>query len=387
MRFITLEFLERLVQHVHDSGDSFYSASHKGTIKLTPSRLYQFIAVYLCVQALQNKSKESNKVTDPQRKNLAEASTYFFKKFPDMPQLGTTTAEVFLSKLVMDKDDEQYLSAQFLSVVDSLGQWVAGDEKLFKFAGRSTILRLVPKKPDKLGIWNYELCGRLRDGSSYLLYVRSHILNCALGEGIPVSEVVSNWGDIVKTKGTEGKTILVADCYYLDERGRQQLQEKDVKYICGVQPKRFAQLSEMAAETVKKAGDYVMLYNDDTNELFVHYWFPDITLGKKFSLTSAFTAVKGKTPKGYIPAIDDFAAMFATCDHYNRTMNGQTWPHPRRHGARQLHNFLMTCVILNTKNCWANVQGSNTADIEFETFVTDLADDVYAHAYELFNNE
>lgn len=123
------------------------------------------------VQALQNTPKESNKTTNPQEANLAEASNHFCHQFPMMPHMGIAMAKVFLSKLVMNEDDERYLSTQFVSIIDSLGQWVAGDEKLFKFAGRSTILRLVPKKPDKLSIWNYELCGRLRDGSLYLLYV------------------------------------------------------------------------------------------------------------------------------------------------------------------------------------------------------------------------
>lgn len=130
----------------------------------------------------------------------------------------------------------------------------------------------------------------------------------------------------MSTKGIEGKTILVADCCYLDECGREKLQQQGVKYLCGVQAKQFEQLSMQAAETVKKAGDLVMLYRDDTEELFAHCWFPNITLGKKFSLTNAFTPVWGKTPKGYIPGIDDFAAMFATCDHYNRSMNGCIWP-------------------------------------------------------------
>jgi hypothetical protein len=333
---------------------------------------------------LQNVPTESKKVVNPQYNNIAQATAHFGVLEPDMPKLGNSLAELFLSRLVMNEDDEHYLWTRFLSIVDSLGQWVAGDEKLFKFAGRSTILRLVPKKPDKLGIWNYELCGRLRDGSSYLLYVRSHIRNSKLGEGIPVSEVVSAWGNIVKDHSTEGKTILVADCYYLDERGRKNLQDNNIKYLCGVQSKRFQGLTTLAEETVKKAGDLVMLYNDDSNELFVHYWFPDINLGKKYSLTNAFTPVQGKTAKGYIPAIDDFAGMFATCDHYNRSMNDRIWPHARKHGARQIHNFLMTCVILNVKNCWANEQKVDTATIEFKTFVLELADELHAHACNLY---
>ena len=39
-----------------------------------------------------------------------------------------------------------------------LGQYVAGDEKLFYFTGDSIIIRQVISKPDKIGLWFYELC-------------------------------------------------------------------------------------------------------------------------------------------------------------------------------------------------------------------------------------
>ena len=44
----------------------------------------------------------------------------------------------------------------------------------------------------------------------------------------------------------------------------------------------------------------------------------------------------------------------------------------------------MTCMILNVKNTYANVKGLKSDDTEFEDFVLELADEVYAYAYELY---
>lgn len=261
-----------------------------------------------------------------------------------------------------------------------MGQWVAGDEKLFHFTGRSGILRLVPKKPDQIGIWNYELTARLTNGQSYLLYFRSHSQNAKLGDGIPVNEIVQDWATIIENKTTEGKTLLVADCYYLDEKGRKILNEKTVPYLCGVQSNRFSILSEQASAIVRKAGDYTLLYNEERHELFVHYWFPDMNLGKKYTLSNAYTPLPGTTAKQYIPAIDDFAAMFATCDHFNREMHDRTWPHHRIHCAHQMHNFYMTCILLNVMHAHTNHYQYEKEGIEWEAFMVQLADEVYEYA-------
>ena len=42
-----------------------------------------------------------------------------------------------------------------------LGQFVAGDEKLFKWTGESMWVRKCPGKDDKLSLWNYELVAEL----------------------------------------------------------------------------------------------------------------------------------------------------------------------------------------------------------------------------------
>jgi hypothetical protein len=51
---------------------------------------------------------------------------------------------------------------------------VSGDEKLFHFTGLSGNVRLVISKPDRIGFWIYELCGRFANGWPFLLDVFMH---------------------------------------------------------------------------------------------------------------------------------------------------------------------------------------------------------------------
>jgi hypothetical protein len=55
-----------------------------------------------------------------------------------------------------------------------LGQGFAGDEKLRYGIGDSVDVRLVISKPDKIGLWFYELVGALKCGAHYMLYLKMH---------------------------------------------------------------------------------------------------------------------------------------------------------------------------------------------------------------------
>ena len=74
---------------------------------------------------------------------------------------------------------------------------VAGDEKLYHFTGDSALIRVVISKPDRIGLWFYELSCLFKDNSPYLL--DTFVNNSCVEGGIknPVVEVVKHW---VKTE-------------------------------------------------------------------------------------------------------------------------------------------------------------------------------------------
>ena len=107
--------------------------------------------------------------------NCFEAKRYFEDKFrgssPGVNILGRLIAQYLITDdLFADLTDN------FLDIVDSLGEWVAGDEKLLHFTGNSGDIRIVVTKPDRIG-----LCGCI---AATLTWVRPYTPTRSLEIGL-----------------------------------------------------------------------------------------------------------------------------------------------------------------------------------------------------------
>ena len=378
MTLLPIEALEKVVQRmVEEDVNAFYSPSIRGHIEFTHELLVQYLAVYIHIQALQNRPSESDPNHNALRDNIKEALGHF-AEVSDKPVPGLSRIELLLNRLCFTTEDENDFNERFLNCIRVLGQWLAGDEKLFKYLGRRANTRLVPHKPGKIGLWIYELCAQLASGLPFLLYFKAHIQETWRGEGYPVSQIMAEWGEIVKKKSNEGKTVLVADSYYLDEAGRAALKELEVPYICAVQAKRFHILTNQAKKHVSKAGESIFLWNKKEHELLAHYYSPEPKIGRKFVLSNAYKKEEGTTRANYLPGCDDFAIMFSTCDHFNCSLVDRTWPHRCSSGTRRLHDFYMTSILLNVMNVWRTVQGGDSMDVSWKDFMVGLADELWA---------
>ena len=110
---------------------------------------------------------------------------------------------MFVQLIILFDEMEDILNENFQKLAESLGQCVAGDEKLFHFTGESKDLRLCISKPDRIGLWFYQLCALLRSGKPYLLMLQMHTNRD--GGIVKVSDIVGKWADIIMTVGKERK--------------------------------------------------------------------------------------------------------------------------------------------------------------------------------------
>ena len=55
-----------------------------------------------------------------------------------------------------DTMDKTRINDYLQEVFSSLGDRLSGDDFFFKFAGKSGYVRLVPNKPAKVGLWNFQ---------------------------------------------------------------------------------------------------------------------------------------------------------------------------------------------------------------------------------------
>ena len=122
---------------------------------------------------------------------------------------------------------EKRLCTQFQSLVVSLGEVLCCDEKLFRFTGMGGIVRKVPSKPVRIGIWHYQGVVTLPTADPLLVYTRTHNTSSNSGASTQTSEIVGEWADLVDK--FHQKTVLCMDSYYLDARGRENLRLLQVR--------------------------------------------------------------------------------------------------------------------------------------------------------------
>lgn len=241
-RFLTAELLEDIWGRENDPQKWLYRTKPKNktinkgqfSIKL----IYKFLAICIRIQGLQNDPKESQHVQRPLRDAIVESIDFFRNKYPQnhWPP-GATICEFLCSHYLITSAFFEKLSLNFQSIVLKLGQFVAGDEKLLRFTGNSGDIRLIITKPDRIGLWFYELCGSIANNRSYLLYTKMWRVWSQVGETSQVSKIVEDWGTIIKGSGFNNwntNTILTMDSYYLCNTGRSYLLDNKIKFCAAV---------------------------------------------------------------------------------------------------------------------------------------------------------
>lgn len=276
-----------------------------------------------------------------------------------------------------------------MSIVRRLGEWVAGDEKLLKFTGNSGNIRLVITKPDRVGLWFYELATRLENGLPYMLYIRMHRSNPVLGHTIKTAEIIRDWSNIVmRTDDPDSRnpdTMLVFDSYYLTKAYRDELVEKQVKFIAAVQSTRFPELHGQVDKKVEKPGEWEGIYHSRTNQLFVLHDDKELST-RKMVLSHAFTRFRETQKfKNIIPAYTAYGKMFSVCDRFNFNLGDRKWPH--RHGHRETggdrghqNNFAWSCLLQNVFNAYMSINDENDLDYNFQDFMIELSTSLYFEA-------
>lgn len=291
------------------------------------------------------------------------------------------------------------ISKNFYNLVLSLGQFVAGDEKLWNFTGNSGNVRLCLSKPDRIGLWFYELCGIFSSGLPYLLKFSMH--NSSVST-VTVASIVQGWIDVVKQVGKESvadgvlpnpKCYLAADSYYMAADSRRLCFDSGIKFSCSVKPDRFKNEVRMVHPPgrVDTTGEWKGIYNETTNELFVYHYSTEKGVGIKYNYSRGFLRStdknKIKEHLDRIPGYDNYATFFKGCDDFNKGLNGRHWPFKRGgkgvSGESGEHNdFIMACILQNTFNAFHDINRRDHHHSTFMDMCDELADDIFRHSFE-----
>ena len=366
--------------------------SRQGQIYPRVSTIYKCIAIYIRIQGLQNKSSESHPIRNPLKTAISEARHHFDTTFnnqrTECKTPGNDVIEKVFANFLITKNYFKDLSANFQSIIVELGQYVAGDEKLFRFTGNSNLVRMVPHKPDKVGLWYYELVCRLRTGQPYLLYFRLHD---AFEQTISPTEIVKDWCRVIRRKDVPGavykrETMLAFDGYYETKDSRAFLNDpvEGVLFVGSVIKERVKWLFDRVCDKIEKPGDWHLIHNQTTGETFSYVWDTNKDVGKKLTLSNAFTRTNGKWEGPYSVLYRTYKQMFADCDNFNRSLKDRTWPH--RKGGRNSqgafgnqHDFAFSTILQNTFNVYNSMLSENTQISTFRDNALILSDALYEY--------
>jgi hypothetical protein len=277
-----------------------------------------------------------------------------------------------------------------------LGQYIAGDEKLFHFTGVSNMVKLILSKPDRIGLWFFELCVKLSTGKVYLLHTRLHHSD---NGPVPSADVVKQWADIIMNTGREieenpnRNTYLCFDSYYMTKDARKYLNDNKVYFTGSCVANHFKpECALVHGHDTDRTGQHSTIYNDTTNELFTYHYDTQKGVGKKYNLSYGFKRstdkLKVRACKEEIPGYDYYKSMFELCDNFNRNLHDKTWPHVRGGKGVLGHfgrasDFYLGCILQNTFNLTEELTPANTENVCFELKCDVLATELFRHALTL----
>lgn len=295
--------------------------------------IYLLLAISIRIQGLQNKPLRNSINTRPLRAAIKEARSHFQGLLGCDIFPGINVLERLMAIPLLREEYYDDICKNFQKFVLRVGERVCGDEKLFHFTGKSRDLRLVPRKPARIGFWYYELCVPLPYGGVYLLHTR-----LAKGEeGLPISEVIQWWCHVVKQFPNDSP-LLTMDSYYLDNASKAILEKEKVNYVAAFSANKFALVRECMEGKVHNPGEWCGMHDPKTRVSIVYHWSPDVEIGKKWVMSNACELTHGTFMDDQVQLYQLYKETFAECDHFNLSLRDRMWPHRKggrnRYGAR-----------------------------------------------------
>jgi hypothetical protein len=382
------------------------STTYDKHLLIDDRKLLQAFAVYIYMVGEGKRAREVRKNGRFKHDQIVETVNHLKSKHPNGDKklfTGYQSIEVLITRVLLTLDYSDQISKNFRSILDSVGQHAAGDEKLFHFTGNSDLIRLVLSKPGKVGLWFYQLACKLKVGDKELPYMMDILVHHNHDGIVHVIDIVKRWHECIKEVEQKSTIIaivdgpsawLVFDSYYTTTKVRDYLIEMGQKFIGSVKSDRFLMETAMIhrLHTADKLGEWRSIYNPHTSEVFTYHYDTKKGVGKKYCISHGLVRTTDKPSvkecSGQIPAYSYYKNMFEVCDNYNRALHDRSWPHPRGGAGTSgdlgcHHDFLMACVLQNIRNAWLVLNATDPLLYPFEDIMKDLAYELYSYSIDL----
>lgn len=368
--------------------------SNLKSIRITPSKWWKSMALQIRIIGRHIVPQENTTGGAKRRRPARVAIEEGIAHFRALPNAGKVFGVDIFERLIavtLLNEHEELISNNFRSVMATLGEAVAGDEKLYFFTGKSGDVRLVVSKPDKIGLWFYELCVKLKNDKSFMLWFQ--LQTNKDNEPITVNSIVTKWRNILKSFPNWQNTMLVFDNYYLGAESRADNLAEGIMFSASMNPQRFGPEVKMIHDDGgvlgDKEGEHKTMWNEVTKELLTYHFDRQKGVGKKYNLSRGFSRSTDKYKiaehKDDIPGYDYYKHSFEPCDNFNRGLHDKTWPHKRGGNGYDgdsgcAHDFIMACILQNTFNATSDINKTDGDSVSFEDKCAQLSDELFIYA-------
>ena len=414
-KFITPSIMAKLMDTFMAGNNAVGSRKSKGggTTKfvkhliIDDTKLVQAFAVYIYICTEGKKASEVRKSGRCKHDQIKKTVEHLKSKHPNASEkklCGTASIEIIISRVLLTQDYAAELSENFRSILNSVGQNAAGDEKIFHFTGDSSLVRMVPRNPRKAGLCFYQLACKLNVGNKELPYMMDILLHDDTSGTTHVVDVVKRWAAAIEEVETQSTIVenrnearsawLIFNSNDTTSRDREYLIDKKQKFIGSVKPDRFIVESTKIhrVNVADKIGEWRSIYNPGTNEVFTYHYDIQKGVGKKYCIAHGLEQTVEKQTvdvfSGQIPAYSYYKNMLEVCDNFNRALHNRAWPHTRG-GAGvpgdigSHHDFFMAVVMQNIRNAWLALNNTDPSSVTFEKSMKDLAYDLYSYSLDI----
>ena len=231
-----------------------------------------------------------------------------------------------------------------------LGDAVALDEKLRKFAGQSAHYHVNKAKPDRAGHQTVELVARLdRDNITFLLGLYPFDGDYFSSSEDMRSVDVAKWccSLVQRASPNYPRPIVVNDCYYSTEAARDVYRKNNFLYIMAQKQGWMPGVEQLLKGALTHRGQYAYAWNKARGEVCCAHWQVGRSEKKTYTVSNAFNAKHGQDfDKKAPPAYSHSAQTSNDCDRFNQDM-GLNW-YPFRPSDEDSHwdpmFFSMACM-------------------------------------------
>jgi len=260
--FITEDILNGILDRLEADSPFHWQMAHGARnsyrMQVDANAVRQALAIQIYVTGQQNRGYPHSKER-PLRIRTIEVKE-FLESQTDCEGISAEKAETIIHRFWIDQYSYDVLSAGYQSALLSLGEAIAGDEKLSHFTGNSAHIYLVLNKPAKIGLWIFELCAKL--GWDNLPFM----VDMYMREGRPketdptqMVKTVERWARVAMQYERQQSPILFMDSLYFDRNSRYLLAQKSLCYAASVKRDRIAHLETHFGEQLDKVGECFLL--------------------------------------------------------------------------------------------------------------------------------